>query len=350
LIMADQVARAMLAEVDRIAPSPRRVAVLDDPDGDLIIGAAKRRPGAELVVWCDSLTDQRAAVAAAAAAGLEIAMTDDLAAAVAGAELVLLRLPKSLAALELIAATVAGRADPGVVLLGGGRTKHLNRSMNDVLGRCFGAVRGSLGVGKARALVATSPRAEATTEPRRGRAGDLEVIAYGGVFAGATADRGTDLLLAQAERWPAAGTAIDLGCGTGLLAVTLARRQPGAVITAIDSSIAAVRSAEATVAANGVADRVAVRRGDGLRDVPDRSADLILCNPPFHQGTAKDSSPALTMIDDAGRVLRPGGELWLVYNTHLPYRSALRSRVGRTEVITQDRSYLVTRSVRGATS
>ena len=53
----------------------------------------------------------------------------------------------------------------------------------------------------------------------------------------------------------------------------------------------------------------------------------------------------LAMIDDAARVLVPGGELVLVYNSHLPYLPRLRE-VGPTEILARDRSYLVTRTVR----
>lgn len=51
------------------------------------------------------------------------------------------------------------------------------------------------------------------------------------------------------------------------------------------------------------------------------------------------------MIADAARVLVPGGELVLVYNSHLPYLPRLRE-VGLTEILARDRSYLVTRTVR----
>jgi 16S rRNA (guanine1207-N2)-methyltransferase len=51
------------------------------------------------------------------------------------------------------------------------------------------------------------------------------------------------------------------------------------------------------------------------------------------------------MFAAAGRALRPGGELWTVYNGHLPYLAALRRLVGTTRVVRQDPRYLVTRSV-----
>ncbi len=344
--MADQVSRVIMAEVDRIGldPAPAAVAVIDDQDGSLLLAAAERWPAAELRLHCDALDEERASAAAAEQAGIAVSIEADLGRAAAGARLCLARLPKALDALELLGGAVARTADPSVIMIAGGRTKHLTRSMNGVLERHFAEVRGSLGLGKARALVGTGARPGSEPEPRRAAVDDLQVIAYGGVFAGAAVDAGTRLLLAQANRFRAAGSAIDLGSGTGLLAVALARLELATMITAIDNSRVAVRSAVATAEANGVADRIEVRHDDGLAGVPDESVDLIVCNPPFHRGTAKDSSTALTMITDAGRVLRPGGELWLVYNTHLPYRSALRRAIGPTEQIAQDRDYLVTRS------
>ena len=346
--MADQVSRVIMAEVDRIGldPAPDVVAVIDDQDGSLLLAAAERWPGAELRLHGDALDEELASVAAAERAGLEVSVVDDLGRAGEGVRLVLARLPKSLDALDLLAGSIARTADPDVILIAGGRTKHLTRSMNSVLERHFAEVRGSLGLGKARALVGTGARPGSEPSPRRGVVDDLEVVAYGGVFAGAALDAGTRLLLAQADGFPAARSAIDLGCGTGLLAVALARLGPATEVLAIDNSRVAVASALATAEANGVADRIQVRRADGLADVPAESVDLIVCNPPFHRGTAKDSSTALTMITDAARALRPGGELWLVYNTHLPYRSTLRTAIGPTEQIAQDRDYLVTRSIK----
>jgi 16S rRNA (guanine1207-N2)-methyltransferase len=54
------------------------------------------------------------------------------------------------------------------------------------------------------------------------------------------------------------------------------------------------------------------------------------------------------MIGEAARTLVPGGELWTVYNSHLPYLRALRRLVGRTTVAGQNPRYTVTRSVQEA--
>ncbi|MBF6309356.1 methyltransferase, partial [Nocardia farcinica] len=91
---------------------------------------------------------------------------------------------------------------------------------------------------------------------------------------------------------PDARDAIDLGCGTGILAVALAKARPHISVVGTDQSAAAVASTRATAAANGVADRVTVLRDDAMAGVADHSADLVLCNPPFHLGAAVHTGSA----------------------------------------------------------
>ncbi|NHB85385.1 methyltransferase [Tessaracoccus sp. HDW20] len=82
--------------------------------------------------------------------------------------------------------------------------------------------------------------------------------------------------------------------------------------------------------------------GAGLDGYADQSLDAIVTNPPFHQGVAKDSSDTIAMFDEATRVLRPGGQLWCVFNSHLPYRKELNVRLGRTQIALQDPNFTVT--------
>jgi 16S rRNA (guanine1207-N2)-methyltransferase len=175
----------------------------------------------------------------------------------------------------------------------------------------------------------------------------LQVCAYGAAFAGATVDLGTRLLLSVIdEAVPHAATAIDLGCGTGVLAAALATRRPALRVIATDQSAAAVASARATAVANGVAARVEVVRDDLLASRPDASAELIVLNPPFHIGGAVHTGIAHRMFADAGRVLAPGGELWTVWNSHLGYRPALQRLVGPTRQLARDPRFTVTASRR----
>ncbi|MDQ4504584.1 methyltransferase [Sinomonas sp. ASV322] len=266
-----------------------------------------------------------------------------------GARLVLLQLPRGLAELEEIADAVARWAAHDVVVVAGGRVKHMTLAMNDVLGACFGDVRAELAVRKSRLIVAGGPLPVPDRPPFPvAQAHDdvgLTLCAHGGAFAGARLDLGTRFLLGFLDRIPA-GAAVDLGCGTGALAAAYARAHPGAAVIATDRSASAVRSARATMEANGIADRVAVEHDDAASSRAEGSADVVLLNPPFHLGASVHAGAALKLVDAAARLLRPGGELWTVYNSHLDYRRQLEDAVGRTSVEGRSRKFTVTRSVR----
>src|SRR3712207_2420126 len=98
--------------------------------------------------------------------------------------------------------------------------------MNDVLGASFADVSATLARQKSRVLVARGPRPGPSSFPRRQEHPDLglTVCAHGAAFAGTKIDVGTRAMLASLDRMaPVAGTALDLGCGTGVLAAALAR-------------------------------------------------------------------------------------------------------------------------------
>jgi 16S rRNA (guanine1207-N2)-methyltransferase len=201
---------------------------------------------------------------------------------------------------------------------------------------------------KSRVLVARGPRPAPSSFPRCQEHPDLglTVCAHGGAFAGPKIDLGTRALLRGLPRMAAAGTALDLGCGTGVLAAALAAAHPGLEVLATDQSAAAVASARATAAANGLGERIAVTRDDAAAQVPEGSIDLVVCNPPFHVGAAVVSAAADRLFAAAGRVLRPGGELWTVFNSPLPHPAALRRLVGPTRVVDRDRRFSVAVSTR----
>ena len=324
--------------------------VIGDEYGALTLGAMDR--GATRVrVHQDSLAGERALAANLAQASpsrdhgdvVPLPLTAEL---VEGARLVLLRLPRSLDALEQSAALIAAHAHPEVVVVAGGRLKHMTVSMNEVLLRHFGQLDVSHARQKSRVLIARSPKPGAEAEPRRKFHDDLGlwVVATGGVFAGTSVDIGTRALLSVLDRAPEFESAVDLGCGTGILAAYLARREPGARVLASDRSAAAVASARLTVAANGL--DVRVTQDEALADEPEGSADLVVLNPPFHSGAAVHPEVSTALFDGAARVLRPGGELWAVWNSHLAYRPTLERIVGPTRQILRTPKFTVTASVR----
>lgn len=322
------------------------LVVIGDDFGALTLGAANA--GARGIrVHQDPLTGERALAANAATFGLtDTYRSSPLASElVTGARVVLLRLPRSLAELRDIAGLVALHASSDVVVYAGGRLKHMSLGMNDVLREFFGALDVTHARQKSRVLIARGPIGGREPIAERAVHDGLIVHAYGGVFAGTSIDIGTRLLL---EHLPAdvPDGAIDFACGSGIVAASLALRHPGIHVIATDRSAAAVASARATADANGVGDRVRVVQDDLLSTQPDASARFIALNPPFHSGAAVTEDVGSRFFRDAARVLVPGGELWTVWNSGLPHRSALERLVGPTRQVARNAKFTVTRSTR----
>jgi 16S rRNA (guanine1207-N2)-methyltransferase len=354
LVAVDATDRLLLDEAADLlrAAGPGEVAVVDDSYGALTLGAVALHGATDVRVSQDLLVGERALALNAERTGLtgshrSLPLGPELA---AGARVVLVKAPKALDALRETAEVVAAGAADDVTLYVGGRVKHMTHAMNDVLGIGFTEVRATLARQKSRVLVARGPRPGVTPSfPRRQQHPDLglTVCAHGAAFAGTRVDAGTRALLAALPRMASgAQTALDLGCGTGVLATALALARPELTVLASDQSAAAVASAAATAAANGLGTRVRVVRDDAAATVPDGSVDLVVCNPPFHVGAAVVASAADRLFAAAGRVLRPGGELWTVFNSPLPHPVALRRLVGPTRVVDRDRRFSVAVSTR----
>lgn len=373
-LLLDEVA-AFLAQHDSADnTAPQRLAVIDDAYGALTLGLAVAiatgQPGFDPAMrirsFQDSHGDRDQLHRNAGLPGFSVAegvwsASATPADALADADLVIVRLDKSLATLTELAQAIARQASSQVVVFAGGRIKHMNRSMNEVLAKSFREVHARLARQKSRVLIASRPEPaeaapafpEVTTLSDRELPAPMDVHAHGGVFAGTKLDIGTRTLLRHLSAMaPDAQQAMDLGCGTGILAVAVAQSRPGVAVLATDDSWHAVESARATARAAGVlaptptTPGVSVQWTDAASGMPDASIDLVLCNPPFHLGAAVSTAPAHQIFRAAGRVLRPGGELWTVFNRHLHYGAALREGVGPTVVVAADPKFVVTRSIK----
>ena len=99
------------------------------------------------------------------------------------------------------------------------------------------------------------------------------------------------------------GTLVDIGTGTGTLAVAVLRRWPGTRVTAVEPARKLIAMAEEAARDAGVADRLTTRVGEaGSLPLPDGSADAAVSS--FVLQLTPNRSAA---VREAFRVLRPGG-------------------------------------------
>ena len=131
-----------------------------------------------------------------------------------------------------------------------------------------------------------------------------------GVFSAGRVDPGTAILLRRIPPPPVAGDLLDLGCGYGPIALTLARRSPGATVWAVDVNERALGLVRANADALGLTNV----RAAAPEDVPDgiRFAGLW-SNPPIRIG----KEALHDLLDTWLARLAPGGRAWLVVQRHL---------------------------------
>jgi 16S rRNA (guanine1207-N2)-methyltransferase len=80
---------------------------------------------------------------------------------------------------------------------------------------------------------------------------------------------------------------------------------------------------------------------DGLTAFANASADIILCNPPFHQQNTIGDHIAVTMFKEARRVLRANGELWVIGNRHLNYPVTLKRWFTKVSAVANNSKFLI---------
>jgi len=128
------------------------------------------------------------------------------------------------------------------------------------------------------------------------------------------------------------GRAVDVGTGSGCIAVAIAATRPGATIVAVDRSRAALAVARRNARRHGVGDRVALVAADLLTALsPRRPVDVVVSNPPYVPDASADVAPDVArhepasalyagpdgldvirrLVVDAAPIVRPGGRLVL---------------------------------------
>ncbi len=340
---------------EREVPLSGTVVVVGDRWGALVTALAAHRP----TQITDSYLTQEATRANLARHGVEpgtvrLLTTQD--APPDRIDVLLVRVPKSLALLEDQLLRLAPAVHEGTVVVGTGMVKEIHTSTLQLFERILGPTRTSLAEKKARLIFCTpepSPEPAANPWPYAytlpdgiGAVSQGTVVNHAGVFCADRLDIGTRFFLGHLPDGKGAQRVVDLGCGNGIVGTAVGLANPEAEVLFVDESFQAVASAEATYRANGVPGHAEFRVGDGMAGVPAGSVDLVLNNPPFHSHQATTDATAWRMFTGARRALRPGGELWVIGNRHLGYHVKLRRLFGNSELVAGDPKFVVLRAVK----
>lgn len=166
-----------------------------------------------------------------------------------------------------------------------------------------------------------------------------------GVFARGLPEAGTAHLMsavAAAGAAAAACSACDVGCGGGAAGLCLLGLG-AAACTFVDESLLALGAVSRNLALAGWGALGCVLPADAALEVPGGPYDLVVCNPPFHDGPATSAALGREVVRGAAAATAPGGRLYLVSHRFLRYEEGLP---GCREVA-GDRTFVVLEAVLG---
>lgn len=266
-------------------------------------------------------------------------------------DLVLIKAPKTLALLEYQLIRLHPHLLSSTQIILAGMIKTLSSSIWKLLERLVGPTKTALARKKARLIFASmSPKLVIPPNPypvyyQLEKTNHL-ISNHANVFSRDSLDIGTRFFLQHLPDNRGSCDIIDLGCGNGLLGLIAAERNPEARIHFVDESFMAIASAkENFYRAFGEGRMATFHVCDELNDFKSASADFILCNPPFHQQNTIGNEIAISMFNQSARVLRMGGELWVIGNRHLKYHVNLNKIFGKYSIIASNAKFVILNAV-----
>ena len=175
---------------------------------------------------------------------------------------------------------------------------------------------------------------------------EFELINYPNLFSFGRVDPGAAFMMSNFPRVKKSGVVIDLACGDGIFALKAALLWKDASIICTDESYLALKSAKESFERNGLEGRGEFLRKDSLEGMSELSADVILCNPPFHLTHSLSTSIAVKMFRDSFKTLKKGGEFFVVANSPLGYEKQLLKLFGKVNIVRTNKKFSIIRAVK----
>jgi 16S rRNA (guanine1207-N2)-methyltransferase len=272
------------------------------------------------------------------------------------ADIVLIKVPKSLAMLEDQLHRIRPSLSSSTIIIAAGMTKHIHLSTLDLFEKNIGPTTTSIAHKKSRLIFSKFDADLSVPEnpyPGKYKPGyklddtDLEIINHAGVFARERLDIGTRLFIENLPVDERYKNIVDLGCGNGVLGLMAAIKNPAADLIFTDESYMAVESSISNfLSVFGETREAEFLQTDCLQGVADNSVSLILSNPPFHQNNAINDDVAWQMFTESRAALEDKGELWVIGNRHLGYHAKLKHLFGNCDVMASNKKFTLLKAIK----
>jgi 23S rRNA (guanine1835-N2)-methyltransferase len=264
---------------------------------------------------------------------------------------VLIKIPKQLALLEQQLHALRRVVTPETQIIAGAKTRDIHNSTIALFEKILGPTTTTLAWKKARLINCTFTGPEVADAPEtynwKLEGTDWTIHNHANVFSRSGLDIGARLFLKHLPS-DIEGELADLGCGNGVIGMTLLAQNPNARVLFTDESHMAVASSYMNVERNmpEALERSEFMVNNGLAGTEHDRFDAILCNPPFHQQSTITDHIAWEMFHDARRSLKYGGELIVVGNRHLDYFRKLKKIFGNCSNVGASGKFAVLKAVK----
>ncbi|MCL1141395.1 methyltransferase [Shewanella gaetbuli] len=330
---------------------PVVTAVINDSFGALQCALTRLDPQWPMVVETDAKTSQLGAqqnLAINELSGEQIQTVNSRAPLADNIELVLMKLPKNLSYFGYQLQRLSQVLPQGTNVFIAAKAKSINQALLQFIQQNLGPASASLTWKKTRVIHCVSDgntrKMPAPVSWNIDELG-LTISNYTNVFAANKLDIGARIML---DNMPQGEyhSIIDLGCGNGVLGLRAAQLYPQAEIHFVDDSEMAVASAEMNFNNNNLTNKAVFHWDDCLTHLTDVKPDLVLCNPPFHQGEAITDHIAWQMFLDAYKALSSGGVLHVVGNRHLAYHVKLKRIFKNCHTVASNGKFVILQAIK----
>jgi len=271
-------------------------------------------------------------------------------------DIILFKIPKTNALLIEQLIRIKEVANENTLFIAADRVKDIHSKTLKLFEKYLGTTKTSLAVKKARLVFCqfdnkekhNSPYPTLWPLPNNKLERDFTISNHANVYAREKLDIGARYFIENLPDVAPDTKVIDLGCGNGVIGLTVLAQQPKAHVQFFDESVMAIASAKNNIESNlpELTQQCQFHLTDCLAEVESNSVDLILCNPPFHQNSATTDHIAWQMFRDSHRALKKGGELRIIGNRQLAYHIKLQRLFGNEKLIASNDKFVTQSAIK----
>lgn len=263
----------------------------------------------------------------------------------------LIRIPKNMSYFEDMLAHLSQHLHPSTQVICGYMVKYQTKTSFDLLEKYIGKTHTSLAQKKSRLIFAKLERTQVNSPyPLNVSIEGFEkpFLNHSNLFSREKLDIGTRFFLSHLPEGNYKRI-LDLGCANGIIGIAAKSLNPSSEIIFSDESQMAIQSAMANYGkyfSPKTSGEAKFSWNHCCENQDPYSVDLVLCNPPFHQGNTISDFTALEMFRDAHRALKTGGTLRVIGNSHLKYQVTLKKLFGNSETVAKNSKFTIIDAVK----